>query len=284
MSTSGGSADRPDRKVMGLRDRKATRPADPSLADTKVVSLAREVLARVAERTPAHGFAGSMPTADQIDHLCFGLISDDEDAGAQFIRDAQAGGAGVEVLYLTYLAGAARQLGDWWASNHISLVDVTIGTSRIYAIMRTMKDEFPIRLRSKQKTAVFAVVPGEDHTLGITMAADLFRKKGWDVRLLLGMTHNELVNAIGQTGYGLIGLSAGGLHAAAPLARLIVALRISNPQASIVLGGKIVEIAPNVVAMADIDGVAPDIPTGEATLERLWHATQNQNAPSSDSR
>ena len=42
----------------------------------------------------------------------------------------------------------------------------------------------------------FCAVPGEQHTLGVMMAADLFRRNGWDVGLLIGVDHAEIVERL----------------------------------------------------------------------------------------
>lgn len=240
------------------------------LPEDAVVALAREVVTRLASRVielDAHRL--NEPSDQDIDALCIALVSDDLEAGAKFIARVRNEGASVEMVYLSYLAAAARRLGAWWDEDRVSFVAVTIAASRIYAIMRGLRGVLaqpPVDLR---RAAVFASVPGETHTLGVSMAADLFRSKGWDITLKIGMTHEALLEYFTHSNCTVIGLSASGDHAVLPLARLVVALRISNPQALIMLSGKIVQADPETVAHLGVDSVAQDVPGAIAEMERL---------------
>jgi methanogenic corrinoid protein MtbC1 len=114
--------------------------------------------------------------------------------------------------YILITSPAAKQLGEWWSSDEATFVEVTLGTGRIYAIMRAMSDMFEPRVPITSKTAVFCTVPGETHSLGVKMATDMFRKNGWQIDLNIGMSHAELVESIGSAQHMLIGLSGGGVH------------------------------------------------------------------------
>lgn len=236
------------------------------LPASSVESLALEIIRRL--RTRADDVSIENPSDDQIEHLCHALLAPDDGAGAQYIHDARIGGATVETVYLKYLAGAARNLGAWWDEDLVSFADVTIGTSRMYAIMRAMRHDFTTVLPVR-RSAVFASAPGETHTLGVRMAADLFRKEGWEIDLKLGMTHEALVSEIGQTSASLVGISAAGKHSVDAVSRLIVALRVSNPNTAIFIGGHVVELAGEVVALLDADGMASDVDTARTVMAEI---------------
>ena len=113
------------------------------LPEDLVESLAREVIRRLAEQDIDASVEA--PSDDQLEHLCHALLSGDDHAGTQFIRDVRTEGASVEVVYLRYLAQAARMLGEWWEEDLVSFGEVTLGTSRMYAIMRALRREFSQR-------------------------------------------------------------------------------------------------------------------------------------------
>lgn len=50
--------------------------------------------------------------------------------------------------------------------------------------------------QSLDRSALFATVPGETHTLGITMAADLFWDHGRRIDLRTGLDHDALIDAV----------------------------------------------------------------------------------------
>lgn len=248
-----------------LRRLKSLLPSDT------VEDLAREVIRRLAER----GAAATVEAPDdaRIELLCHALLSEDHHDGAAFIETVRSAGASVDSVYLRYLAGAARMLGRWWQEDLVSFADVTVATSRMYAIMRAVRHEFP-DAPSNDRSAVFVTTPGENHTLGMRMAADLFRKDGWTIDLKIGRSHDELVAEIEHSGTRLIGISAGGTHAFTALSRLVIALRISNPHAAIFVGGNVVQDAPDAVSLIGVDGMAGDIKAAKAVMAALWDEGQ----------
>lgn len=240
------------------------------LPEEAVASLAREVIRRVSGRALRQQIKALEPSRGQIEDLARALISKDAEAGADLVLDARAAGMNAETVYLLYLAGAARLLGEWWDDSRATLVDVAIGTSRIYSIMRASNHLFVPKGTFIQKSAVFASSPNETHTLGVRMAADLFRKEGWNIELMIGKSHDELVEDIEHSPHYLIGLSSAGRHSAAELARLIIALRISRPFAYIMVSGQIVNDAEDIVSVLGADGVANDFESAQAIMEELW--------------
>ena len=240
------------------------------LPDHAVVSLASEVIRRVSIRSPVLGIKAPEPSPSEIEHLARALISKDEGAGAKLVLNARESGMDIETVYLLYLADAARLLGEWWDNNRVNLAEVAIGTSRIYSIMRASNHLFFPKGTFSQKSAVFASAPNETHTLGIRMAADLFRKDGWDIDLMIGRSHDELVEDIAQSHHYLIGLSSAGRHSSGDLAKLIVALRLSKPTAFIMVSGQIVNDARDIVSVLDADGIANDYESAQAILEDFW--------------
>lgn len=251
-----------------------------SLPDKAVVSLAREVLRRMAERS-----VDAAVPADSIDMLTTSLIGPRPDHAAELVEEQYRRGADVETLYLGYLAPAARTLGEWWESDRITFADVTVGTGRIYAIMRSLQNRFVSGKLPEGKTAFFASVPLETHTLGIKMAADLCREQGWRIDLEMGLDHETLVERIVASDHLLVGLSAGGLHALPALARLILAVRVSRPGVRILVSGHIVDEAEDSIRLMHVDGMSRDFKGAIALLETHWQELHgSESAKSSGQR
>ncbi|MFK7869422.1 MAG: B12-binding domain-containing protein [Roseobacter sp.] len=239
------------------------------LARMDVEHIVKEVLTRVQADALRNETSIDTPSRKKVERLCYSLISEDSTEGQRFIEDVYNDGASLGAIYLNYLAEAAVVLGEWWEEDEVSFSEVAIGTSRIYAVTRGLSHLFvpthPVEVRS----AVFVSTPGETHNLGVRMAADLFGQEGWDVDLLIGKPHEELVAEITAARYPIVGLSAAGVHSCAPLARLIIALRLSHPTAALVLSGQITQEAPDFVAHLDLDGVASDVPSALDLFDRL---------------
>jgi methanogenic corrinoid protein MtbC1 len=256
----------------GIQTLKANLPEDEAR------SLAKEVLRRVAQRATKYPVLTHRASHDEIERLCIALTSKDNEAAKRAVMQISADGASPDLIYLTYLAGAARLLGEWWDDNRLSFVDVAIGTSRIYAIMRGMSHLFLPTQLTQIRGAVFASVPGETHTLGVNMAADLFRKEGWDIQLLLGLSHDDLIAEMVQYKPILIGLSCSGRHSASALAKLVIGLRLSNPGAFIMVSGRVLDEAEDVVLAMDVDGTAPDFRGAKVTLNSLWERSTDRSS------
>jgi len=250
------------------RSQSELRAFKSRLPDGMVEGLAREVIHRIAERDV--GTAIEAPSKAQIEALCRLLLSDDDQAGAAFISGIRTAGASVDAVYLNYLAGAARMLGDWWDDDRVSFMEVTLGTSRMYAIMRALRHQFPVATGADTRSAVFTSVPGEEHVLGVRMAADLFRKDGWEIDLKLADSHDALLADIVRSTARLIGISAGGEHSLPALSRLVIALRIQLPAAAVFVSGNVVEDAAEAVALIGVDGMASDMDTARSVMASLW--------------
>lgn len=248
---------------MLLHERGATLP------EAAVRALAREVIGRLDRIKPNYVKIDAAPSITQITELCEALLSSDNDAGHRLAMAARANGMPIETLHLGYIAEAARMLGTRWENDEASVSQVIIGAGRIYGILRTLREMFvSVRLqRPDRYRAVFASTPGETHTLGVTMAADHLRCKGWQVDIKSGLAHDALVKAISNDDYPVIGLSASTPMMIFPLARLIVALRVTNPAAWIMVGGLIVQEEPHIQSLVDADGVVLDIQSAEAQME-----------------
>jgi methanogenic corrinoid protein MtbC1 len=241
------------------------RQLKSQLPQNLVESLAREVIRQMTDHVAPDLIQS--PDRDRIEQLCNALTSKDDQAGARFIQTARDDGATDEAIYLNYLAGAALMLGTWWEENRLTFAEVTYGTSRMYAIMRSMRREIPLAVYKPHKAAVFATVPGESHFLGVSMAADLLRKDGWDIDLKIGLEHDELVEEIARSGMILIGLSASSDQTLEALSKLIVAVRIRSPHVAIFVSGHIVIDRPETLELMDVDGFAADFQSAKAMLE-----------------
>ncbi|MBC2834735.1 cobalamin B12-binding domain-containing protein [Paragemmobacter straminiformis] len=228
-------------------------------------ALAQEVIERVAKQRPAT----SVAPEGEIATLCKALLSDDRQAAADFILHAEARGIGHDVLCLSYLAVAASRLGAMWDRDEVSFLQVTVAVGRIYALMRSLRRSMPLPPLNTGRSATFVSVPGEDHTLGVAMAAELLRTKGWDVHLLLGLGHNKLVDELAATPPRLLGISTGGKRSLLSLTRLLVALKISMPEMRILVCGQIDPADVDLIGISGADSVALSFDAAEAEMERL---------------
>lgn len=244
-----------------------------ALPENALTALAQEVVKRVAENLappPPHDLA---PTSEEIDALSEALMAADDSAAIALIEQARRNGASYDALCHAYLAEASRRVGLWWEEDKVSFYRVTIAAGRIYAILRILRLQRIAPVPDLRRSAIFAAVPGEDHTLGITIAADMARELGWDIELLVGHSHDELAEVLMKRETGLIGLSASTRRSLPALIKLIVALRISNPAAKILICGQIATHNLNLDGITGADAVAPDLDSALAAMAGMIEPT-----------
>lgn len=240
------------------------------LPESLVENLAREVILRVASKGRDVEHVPQSPSEEEVRQLCLAFVDNDQSIAARMISDLRADGVRPEEIYLKQLAAAARMLGEMWLNDEMSFTQVTIGTGRMFAIMRGMRHLFEPVTPVGDKAAIFAAVPGEDHTLGVHMAADIFRKDGWEIALKVGLDHDQLVAEIEQAPTSIVGLSISGEHSIEALSRLVVALHISCPHAMLLVSGSNVAEVQPILSLMGLDGIAATIEEAQEKMSALW--------------
>lgn len=237
------------------------------LPPDSIALLAEEVLSRLATSADLRKIKIPKTSPEKVDAFCDVLLTDDPAAARSFISRTRQEGAILDEIYLGYISGAARRLGERWDRDEISFLDVTLATGHLYAIMRALGRAIVPLDASPCRHAFFAAVPGETHTLGISIAADMFRQRGWVVDVQAAGNLDEIVCSFVRSDHTIVGLSASRAAMTEALARLIVALRIAKPNSFILVSGHITEEEPEIVQIVDADCKASDMPSALVLLE-----------------
>ncbi|WP_439507326.1 cobalamin B12-binding domain-containing protein [Yoonia sp.] len=237
------------------------RLVETELPQDAISNLAREVVRRLAFRMPRHENVADLPTQSEIDLLCAALLSGDDRAADQFILAARRDGVDTAAISRGYVAGAARKLGQMWDDDRISFIDVTLACGKLYGIIRGLRHVLAPQIIQGRETrpALFALVPGETHTLGIEIATDHFRRDGWDVDMLMGLDHDAMVAEADLRHYEAIVLVANSDRMLEPLTRLSLALRITQPLAHIIVAGGILDHHPDILRLVGAEAVMADL-------------------------
>lgn len=254
----------------GARGFEWSRDQSGRLPDTGLVALAQEVIRRLSSHTRRLEDKVAVPSSQEIEAFCVALVSEDDEAAAGMIEGMRASGCSSEMICLKYLAAAARTLGLWWTEDRASFVEVTIGTGRMSAILHGLLPGNTETSRQHEVPLIFAAVPGEQHTFGVAMAAELFRRDGWRVTLEIGLTHDELVAAVERSPGSIVGLSIGSQRSFRGLARLVCELNASCPHTAILVSGQAVEALRPFLANMEVDEIACDIDDAKVKISHLW--------------
>ena len=237
-----------------------------------IEGLAKTIVRQLASATEeAVKTARTVTTEESLDAFCDVLCRPSPDAALSFIKERLEEGSSREDIYLGYIGAAARRLGERWDEDEASFTDVTIGSGHLYALMRAMRTE-QANVRpatDDQRSALFAAIPGEDHSVGITVAANVFRDAGWEIDLQVDKDHDQLIAHAKDTKPHIIGLSLSTDRRLDALAGLVLALRINLPGATIGVGSGDALAAEKVRAVADVDFLFEDAPSALTKLESL---------------
>ena len=200
-------------------------------------------------------------------------LSSDAHILLDFVDHLLAAGSSVETLYVELLAPAARRLGEFWEEDSADFVDVTMGLWRIQEILRELTLRIPPQPRPGhgQRSALFSPMPGEQHSFGTLMITECFQRAGWETDALIEPTQSELIGKCAKMHYDLIGLTVSCDYSTASLVNLVKTIRVvsCNPKARIVVGGRVINEQPDLVAQCGADATAVDATSAVVLADRL---------------
>ena len=167
--------------------------------------IPRLLIAHTGPLAPAA--ADLLVTAVHVADLVGRVLSRGEPEAVAFVEAMHEEGAAAESLYLDLLAPAARRLGEMWEDDTCDFTDVTIGLWRLQNAMRELSPSFlrTANARTNGPRVLLVPLPGEDHTFGLSMVYEFFRRAGWNAWSgpvessadLRGMVRREWVEVIG---------------------------------------------------------------------------------------
>jgi methanogenic corrinoid protein MtbC1 len=244
------------------------------LSQAALMVLAQEVITHLSRRALPTGSlpqgVGRSVTRPNLDAFCAELVGRDADAPRRTVLAAHATGASHEDLCVFYIADAARRLGVMWEDDEISFSDMAVAAGRMLHLLRDLRDLAPVFEPRGDRCALIATVPGETHSLGATMAADLFRDRGWDIDLRMGQNETQLAETLRKGGYPIVGLSASTADRLRALGRVVVELRLVAPKVLIFVGGGIARLDPDIAVRVGADAAAWDMEDCVSEMERLY--------------
>lgn len=260
-----------DRDVFHSALSAAERQAE-RLESGMVTELAREVVRRLAEHPKRAQLSDHHATPAEVDLLVKALLSDRHLAASDMLTGLQAEGLPLSEVYIGYISGAARRLGQLWDNDEIGFLQVTLATSRLTAIICALKKVFYDYEGSPTRRALFAACPGETHVMGVSMAADLFRRQGWEIDLEIGQDHDTLLMTQHMGGYPVIGISASSDAMILPMARFVRAVRLLTPGTLVYVAGEITHQRPDVAVTIGADGALADPVSALAQITQALQA------------
>jgi len=205
---------------------------------------------------------GQVQQPDDVLELADLLVNDRFQIATSFVEGLRTSGVPLETLYLDLLAPTARHLGDLWTNDTLHFGDVTIGLCHLQQVLRDFSPAFlnEASIRDDGRRALLMSVPGGQHTFGVSMVAEFFRRARWDVCTGAPVSRDELIRTVRSQWFAVVGLSVScevQLDALVSTIRLI--RRASRNQAvGILVGGPVFVEHPEMVPLVGADATAVD--------------------------
>jgi MerR family transcriptional regulator, light-induced transcriptional regulator len=234
------------------------------------VAIEQDVLPRLAA---AHRGADDMPRAihHATDALLADVLSDDPTAALARVEALRDAGESPPALLLDLVTPVARRLGEMWTADACSFVDVTVGLWRLQQVVGALGLPPHEAFASPRRRVLLAAAPGEQHTLGLLVVAEFFRRAGWDVESLVGGGAEALLDRLAAEPFAVVGLTAGSSPRLGAVAALVRSLRQAslNRQLVVLLGGPAFLAHPELARELGADATAADGPTAVQRAESL---------------
>lgn len=211
-------------------------------------------LARSPHRDPS---TGRLITPADVAEFTGIAVHHDATVAYAFTEALLSQGAGIEQIFTDLFAPAARRLGEMWEQDRASFADVTIGLSRIQQLIHELSpfyepEEDPLL---GARSALLVTMPGEDHSLGLLLVEEFFRRAGWNVWTPQDVTVRQLVTIARQEHFDMVGISVTCEVDVEHLKNIVHSVRATslNPELLVMIGGRYVNEHPELVASVGAD-------------------------------
>lgn len=243
---------------------------------SSVADIRRDILSRVVEteiiprllmvhrpvdsdsRAPS-----AQPTPSEISAFGALLLADDVAAINRHVDSCRARGLSVEAMFLGLLTETARHLGEMWGKDTCNFCEVTLAMWRMQQLLHELSPAFQCEggtSRGAGQRVLLSTIAAEQHTLGLSMVAEFFRRAGWEVLGDIPASNSQLIDAVAEEWLDVIGLSVSSEVDWGQLAAVISEIRgkSRNPNIGVMVGGWLFLEKPEMAAEVGADFMARD--------------------------
>jgi len=243
-------------------------------AERRIAGLVRTIEGEIIPRLMlAHASRGMEPafpsgssavrvTPEHVRTIVRSVMAEDTAAALSMVRMLASAGVPLEAVFLDLLSPAAREIGDMWEADLCSFTDVTIALWRLQEVMHEvgMANGVPPRSVEPPHRILLRQTPGEQHSFGLNMVAEFFRRAGWQVHDDSSEAGTDPVANVRSRWFDVVGLSLAGERHLDVLATTIHAIRKAsrNRGVGVMVGGPLFIEHPDWVARVGADTTAQD--------------------------
>lgn len=255
-------------------------------SDKRLLTLVEaEIIPRLmmAHRDPRHDAHAPAVRPEDVVDFSRALLSQKITDATEVIGELCERGVSMEAVYLQLLAPAARYLGELWESDQCNFSEVTLCLWRMQTLMYDLSAAFHGgEARSKprggaERRILMASLPGQQHTFGLSMLSEFFRKEGWVALTIPSPQAGELLDTLSMHWFDVLALSASMDGEVKELGKTIKAARKTsrNPRLAIMVGGPLFLRQPELARTVGSDGMSEDAPAALALANHLYQQQQD---------
>ena len=226
-----------------------------------------------AFNAPTDGTMSEKAIGEHVGEFADLVINPDAAVSTVYFENMIAEGASVEALFRVLLAPTARRLGELWQEDINSMFDVTQGLAHLQQLVRTFSPEFHEQGNHplSNRRALLMPLPGEQHTFGISLVEEYFRREGWHVWGGPPNSFEEVVALVSSMWFDMIGFSVSRVPEIGPLKSQITKIRAAarNRNVTIMVGGRPFVENPDLVELVGADATAADGPRAVSRMSTL---------------
>ena len=229
--------------------------------------MAHQSAERAAVAVPA---AGGIAAAEVVGFANL-VLAEELGVLRQNAEGFVARGIDIDTLYFDLFSPTAKLLGSMWEEDLCTFNDVTIGLCRLQQLVYEFSDRIRQDGSGTGRTALFALTPGDQHTFGLVLVVEFFRRAGWRTVCVPDASASDLAEMVKTESFDLIGFSMADEKWLKTLPTVIASLRSEsrNPLVRVIVGGRVFTERPERVAEVGADETAEDARQAVKNAESL---------------
>lgn len=257
------SADASDEAIHSRRADQSRRQAVlENIIENKIIP--RLLLAHQSDLLPYSQPADDAGVAllEHVDEFAEAVINRDVGVSIAFFEARRRQGATIEQLFQDLLAPTARRLGELWEEDINDFMDVTRGVAHLQQIVHQFSSAFRSESRNPlaNRRALLMPLPGDNHSFGISLVGEHFRREGWRVWGGPPKTLDDILELVDGQWFDVVGLSASKVADPTRLAADILDIRRAslNAKVAVLIGGRVFRETPELAMQVGADATADD--------------------------
>lgn len=178
------------------------------------------------------------------------------------VQEWHQSGVDVDDIYLVGIAQTAQLMGEWWCEDILDFATATIAFYRLHQLLYELSPLFFEGANTQAQGLTCCMVGefGGQHTLGMFMLSEFFRREGWRVRVPDCEDGRDLLHIVASDWFDVITLSISTDRQLGLFRRLIPLIRkqSANKAVRILAGGPMLALRPQGMANLGADALSTD--------------------------